>query len=99
MKILQVNSAKNWGGGEVYTINLCQKLIDKGYEVALACRPGSAINQTALKNGITVLELPLTGAADFRSAWKLSRYCRKNEIDIVHVHLARDYWIARYLKT
>lgn len=98
MKILQVNSAKNWGGGEVYTINLCQKLISKGYDVTLACRPGSAINQIASTNGISFLELPLTGAIDFRSAWKLSQYCRKNKIDIVHVHLARDYWIARYLK-
>ncbi|MGE5607226.1 MAG: glycosyltransferase family 4 protein, partial [Bacteroidota bacterium] len=98
MKILQINSAKNWGGGEVYTINLCQKLIAKGYNVMLACRPGSDISRIALKNGITLLELPLTGAVDFRSAWKLSQYCRKNGIDIVHVHLARDYWIARYLK-
>lgn len=98
MKILQINSAKNWGGGEVYTINLCQKLIAKGYNVMLACRTGSDISQIASKKGITLLELPLTGAVDFRSAWKLSQYCRKNEIDIVHVHLARDYWIARYLK-
>ena len=98
MKILQINSAKNWGGGEVYTINLCQKLITKGYNVTLACRPGSSIKQIALREGITLLEALLTGAVDFRSALKLSQYCRKNEIDIVHVHLARDYWIARYIK-
>lgn len=98
MKILQVNSAKNWGGGEVYTINLCQKLIFKSYKVTLACRPGSAISRIASENGIPLLELPLTGAVDFRSALKLSQYCKKNKINIVHVHLARDYWIARYLK-
>lgn len=99
MKILQINSAMNWGGGEVYTINLCQRLIAKGYNVMLACRPGSDISRIATQNAITLLELPLTGAVDFRSAWKLSQFCRENGINIVHVHLARDYWIARYLKT
>lgn len=98
MKILQINSAKNWGGGEVYTINLCQKLISKGYRVTLACRPNSAIKRKALESGIPILELPLVGAVDFQSSFKLSRFCKENKINIVHVHLARDYWIARYLK-
>lgn len=98
MKILQVNSAQNWGGGEVYTINLCQKLVAKGHKVSLACRPDSAIKKIASQDGISIYELPLTGAIDFQSALKLSQYCKKNGIDIVHAHLARDYWIARYLK-
>lgn len=98
MKILQINSASNWGGGEVYTVNLCQKLISKGHEVTLACRPDSAIKRKALESGIPIFELPLVGAVDFQSSFKLSRFCKEKKINIVHVHLARDYWIARYVK-
>lgn len=98
MKILQVNSAKNWGGGEAYTINLCRKLISKGLDVRLVCRPNSAINRVAIENGIPVIEFPLIGAIDFFSAFKLAQYCKKNCIQIVHAHLGRDYWITRYLK-
>lgn len=98
MKILHINSAKYWGGGEVYTFTLCQRLKTKGHEVVLACRPTSAIGEVFKENGISILELPLKGAADIKSAQKLAAYCHQNGIDIVHAHLARDYWIASFLK-
>ncbi|MDO5577048.1 MAG: glycosyltransferase family 4 protein, partial [Fibrobacter sp.] len=99
MKILQVNSAKNWGGGEAYTINLCWNLISEGQDVRLACRPNSAISQIAREKKIPVIEYPLSGAIDFLSAFRLAQYCKKNGIQIVHAHLGRDYWITRYLKS
>jgi glycosyltransferase involved in cell wall biosynthesis len=99
MKILHINSSDNWGGGEVYTINLCERLRRKGHDVTLACRSGSAIKKTASEKGFKLLELPLRGSADFISAFKLSIYCKKHSINIIHAHLARDYWIAGYVKS
>jgi glycosyltransferase involved in cell wall biosynthesis len=98
MKILHINSSDNWGGGEVYTINLCNKLRVKGHEITLACRQDSAIKKIASGNNLNVLELHLYGAIDIISAFNLYRYCKKKSIDIIHAHLARDYWIAGYVK-
>ena len=69
-----------------------------GESVVLVCRPGSAIDQKSREAKIPVLNLPLKGAWDLKSAWILAKYCRENAIDIVHAHLGRDYWTANLAK-
>lgn len=98
MKILQINSADNWGGGEVHTVELCRQLQKNSCQIALACRPNSAIKKEFEKLEIPIVKLPLKGAIDILSAIRLGIYCRRNEVDIIHCHLARDYWLARCAK-
>lgn len=98
MRILQINSAKEWGGGEVHTLTLCKELIVVGHQVVLACRKESAIDKQAKKLGVKTLNLPLSSAVDLFSAYKLAQFCKRNSIDIVHAHLGRDYWIVYLTK-
>lgn len=94
MKILQMNSMNMWGGGEVHVLLLCKQLLALGDSVVLACRSGSAIDQRAKEEQIPVLNLPLKGAIDIKSARRIANYCREHSVDIIHAHNGRDYWIA-----
>lgn len=94
MRILQINSARDWAGGEVHTYLLSEGLNRQGLDVRLACRPGSAIDKEFREAGLTVVNLALKGALDLYSIGKLALYCRNNKIDIIHAHLGRDYWMA-----
>lgn len=94
LKVIQINSMKNWGGGEAHVFLLCREFMALDVSVVLVCRPGSAIDQKSREANIPVLNLPLKGALDLKSAWKLAKYCRENSIDIIHAHLGRDYWTA-----
>ncbi len=94
IKVLQMNSMNMWGGGEVHVLLLCKQLLALGDSVVLACRSGSAIDQRAREEQIPVLNLPLKGAIDIKSARRIANYCREHSVDIIHAHNGRDYWIA-----
>jgi glycosyltransferase involved in cell wall biosynthesis len=96
--LLQINSAKNWAGGEVHVFLLSKELIALGEEVTLVCRSGSEIEKRFRAEDIPVVNLPLKGAADLKSARLLARYCREHNETIVHAHLGRDYWTALLAK-
>lgn len=98
IKVLQINSMKIWAGGEVHVVLLCKELLSLGESVVLTCRPGTAIDQKAREANIPVFNLPLSGAIDLKSAWRLAKFCKENSIDIIHAHTGRDYWIATWTK-
>lgn len=95
MRILQISSAKSFGGGEKYLVDLSKGLIQKGHEVFLAVRPKCEWKDKLAflpKSGI--FQVPLRNSLDVFSARKIAKIIRENDIEIVHAHLARDYVIA-----
>ncbi len=91
MRILQVNSAPDWAGGEVHTFMLTTGLQARGHEVTLACKAESELEQRCRAAGVPTLPLPLKGELDYRSARQLAHFCRTQQTQILHAHLARDY--------
>ena len=92
MRILQISSAKNFGGGEKHLVDLCRALHLKGHEVFVALRKENEFEERLeflpVENR---LHVSLRNALDVLSARKIARFLRENKIDIVHAHLARDY--------
>src|SRR5262245_25673992 len=86
MRILQVSSARNLGGGETHVIQLVEKLRERGHTVIVAGRPGSPLHAE--------IELPFLNSADFLSALRLRKILKAERIDIVHAHVARDYTVV-----
>lgn len=84
MKILHVSAAKNWGGGENHLLNLCKDLDEAEHFVL--CLEGSEAHKRLPKNNIRVFPAPLLVKFDFRYVWKLIRICKKEKIDLVHIH-------------
>ena len=97
MRILQISSAQSLGGGERHLADLANGLVLRGHEVYVALRPRSSLI-AELKNVSRqdVITLPLRNSLDVKSARDLSRLVSKNNIEIVHAHMARDYPLAAY---
>jgi len=92
MRILQVCSSTNIGGGEIHIADLCRGLIERGHELHLAARPKGAIELLLADVAIREIHyLPLRNAIDLPSAARLFQIIGSRNIDIVHTHIARDY--------
>jgi glycosyltransferase involved in cell wall biosynthesis len=91
MKILQVCSAESLGGGERHVIDLTRAMIDRGHQLHLAVREGSPLMDALTGYPVQWYELGLRNALDVISAQGIANAIRKNRIDILHAHLARDY--------
>jgi L-malate glycosyltransferase len=97
LRILQISSAQSLGGGERHLSDLAHGLIDRRHEVFVALRPHTALTDElggVSKESITTL--PLRNSLDVNSARQLAKLVRKNDIQIVHAHMARDYPLAAY---
>jgi glycosyltransferase involved in cell wall biosynthesis len=92
MRILQISSARNFGGGERHFVDLCRAMQDRGHEVFVAVRPTSEWQhhldfvpperflQVSIRNSFGV----------FSAKW-IADFIKEHNIDIVHAHVARDY--------
>ncbi len=95
MKILQICSARQLGGGEKHLADLANGLARRGHDVFAALIPSSPL--TAELSSVprqNIVELPMRNSLNIASALKLARLVRQDEIEIVHAHMARDYPLA-----
>ncbi len=95
MRILQVCSAQEIGGGERHLADLANELAKRGHEVFAAVNPSSPLRpELSALDPAKIIELPMRNALNLSSAMKLSRFVHEKEIEIVHAHVARDYPLA-----
>lgn len=83
MRILQVSSPLQLGGGETHVIELTEGLRRRGHDVVVAGRRGGAAKPT--------VEFPFSNALDIRTVFGLRALLKKENFDVVHAHVARDY--------
>ena len=97
MRILQICSARTLGGGERHLADLANGLARRGHDVQAALVPGSPLpSELPDLPAEHIIELPLRNSLDLASALKLAQFVRRNQIEIVHAHLARDYPLAAF---
>lgn len=98
MRVLQVSSARAFGGGERHLADLSRSLAERGHEVYAAIEPDSPLREPLLATlpPNNIYELSLRNLHDARGAMKLARFARANRVDIIHAHVARDYVPAFY---
>jgi len=95
MRILQISSAKNFGGGERHLIDLSAHLDERGHEVFAALRAENYWREKiSFLPDESIVRLPLRNSFDFSSALKIGKFIKEKNVEIVHAHLARDYPIA-----
>jgi glycosyltransferase involved in cell wall biosynthesis len=94
MKILQVCSASEMGGGEVHVADLVRGLSDRGHAVYLAVRPNSPLRGPLSGVIASWHEMSLRNSLDLQSARAIADLVNQHNIDIVHAHVGRDYLVA-----
>ena len=95
MRILQISSAKNFGGGERHFVDLCRGLHERGHDVFVLLRP---TNEWRDRLDFLPKEnfayISIRNSFGVFSAPKIANFIRKKDIEIVHAHMGRDYFPA-----
>ncbi|HEX5734678.1 MAG TPA: glycosyltransferase family 4 protein [Blastocatellia bacterium] len=94
MKILQVCSASEMGGGEVHVADLSRALASNGHAVYLAVRPNSPLRAPLAGLIASWHEMPLRNSLDLQSVRSIAEVIKQHSIDIIHAHVGRDYLVA-----
>lgn len=95
MKILQICSARNIGGGERHLADLSNGLAARGHQVFFALAPDSP-TEKLLENQPpeNFLFARIRNALDVFSGRELAKFVSQNNIEIIHAHPAKDYPLA-----
>lgn len=92
MKILQISSAKNFGGGEKHLVDLVGGLRDRNHDVFLAAPDGSPVlEKLANFAPENILRVKIKNSSDVLAVLKIAKFIKQHEIEIVHAHAAKDY--------
>ncbi|PYT00593.1 MAG: hypothetical protein DMF65_08550, partial [Acidobacteria bacterium] len=95
MRILQVSSARAFGGGERHLADLARGLARRGHELFAALAHDSPLrDELYALPPRNVHTLALRNALDIGSALKLARVALDEKVDVIHAHVARDYTLA-----
>lgn len=97
MRVLHIDEQDGWRGGEQQASWLMQGLIDRGYDVHLAARPGSRFFSAEHGQGgasIARWAVPLRGEWDALSAKALERIVRGQGINVLHAHTSHAHTLA-----
>lgn len=94
MKILQVCSATEMGGGEVHVADLVRALAARGHAVYMVVRPHSPLREPLAGVITSWHEMALRNSLDVQSARSIAALIVHHGIDIVHAHVGRDYLVA-----
>jgi L-malate glycosyltransferase len=95
MRILQICSARELGGGEKHVADLSNSLARRDHDVHVVVVPYSPLpGELSDVPAQNILELPMRNSLNIVSAFKLARVIKQRQIEIVHAHVARDYPLA-----
>lgn len=87
MKIFQILEFNEFNTGSVHQMfQAATGLRERGHEVTIVSRPGSALEAKALERGVAFHGLPLRHQFDLASMRRLRRLIRQERPDVIHVH-------------
>ncbi len=83
MKILFLNTYKDWGGDEKWTINIGSGLQKKGHQVVISSLPGSETERQAVVHGLEIFPFKIGPDIAFWKIPNFKGYVQKNNINVV----------------
>jgi glycosyltransferase involved in cell wall biosynthesis len=94
MRIAHLSSMTGFYGGEVCLLNLAAGMRQRGHSMACVVRPDSRLRRELAAKSVDVFPLPLVDWYEPLSVSRLRRWLVRQDIQILHTHLPRDYFIA-----
>lgn len=96
LNILHLSAVKSWGGGGNHIENLCYELGKNNPEITniIVVTKNGQFHERLKKSSFHYDTLPLGFNLDPRAISKFIKICRKNKIDLVHIHGPSSLTIA-----
>jgi glycosyltransferase involved in cell wall biosynthesis len=94
VNILYVESSRSWGGQEYRTCLEINWLNAHGHQAWLVCNPGTQVHSKASELGTRVVTMSLRSRVDLICSWRLWRFCRRNNIDLLKTYSSKDHWLC-----
>jgi L-malate glycosyltransferase len=94
IRVLHLSSERSWRGGEQQIAYLIDELGKMGVENFIACRRGSSFEMYCRERSWDHYVLNFAPPFDLRTAWQIGRICRKNRIDILHMHTSYGHTLG-----
>jgi len=88
MKILHLSAVRNWGGGENQIELLCEEFQTNFSEVQniILCVADGLFHSKLTNTNLHFKTSPLKFNLDLRYSLKIIRICKKEQIDLIHIH-------------
>lgn len=94
LRVLHVDAARHWRGGERQLLLLAAGMRARGAEPLVAARPGSPLLQRLKAEGIATAAFAMRGDLDLLAVRRLRRLIATWRPDIVHAHDRRGHALA-----
>jgi L-malate glycosyltransferase len=94
LKVLHLSSEKTWRGGEQQIAYLIEELTKQGVNNFVAVKRSSEFETYCRTRGIKHISLSFANSFDIFSAWSIKRFCKEENINIVHMHSAKSHAIG-----
>jgi len=95
LRVLQVDTATTWRGGEAQVLLLSQGLKSRGHQVGIVAQPGSRLAERARGESLPVYPLRMRGEGDLWAAFQLGRLIRGFQPHILHLHTSHAHTLGR----
>ena len=86
MSLFQIDTGREWRGGQRQSFLLTRELRDQGFPVYLVVQPGCPLHEKAEAEGLPVLPIKMKSETDIGAAFRLSRVMRKKGCVLAHFH-------------
>ena len=86
MRVLHVDSARTWRGGQNQVLLTARGMARAGHDVALACHRGGALEHRAQQEGLATLPVTFRGDLSPIAAFALRRHVGAFRPDVVQLH-------------
>src|SRR5690606_27641860 len=96
VRILQLNSGTEINGAIMHTYLLSLQLRELGHEVSVVCRPGYWLWKHL--EGTGVERVPSQMVRRPWEIWRIARYVRRRQIDVIHTHMSRAHMFGLLLR-
>lgn len=96
LRILLLESSRNWGGQEDRLLREACWLRQRGHTVMLACNDDASIIGRAGAAGVEARAIPLRSNVDLKGLAALAKLIRREKPDLLHAHSSKDAWFSFY---
>ncbi len=94
LNILHLIFSFERGGAETYLLNLVKKMNNEDLDFFIVC-DHEGYNHKAIKESCDNIEIiKMKSIFDIKGAFQIAKYCKKNNIDIIHTHFLRESYLA-----